>query len=145
MAKPRAFSYTRFSTPEQRKGGSLKRQTDLAEDYAKRKGLVLDDKLDMNDEGISAYRGANAERGALAAVLEAVRLGRVPAGSTLIVESVDRISRQGIDEGYDLCKSILKSGVNIVTLQPEREYGPDAVRGLAKGALELLIILERAH
>jgi DNA invertase Pin-like site-specific DNA recombinase len=69
----------------------------------------------------------------------------VKAGDVLLVESVDRISRQGIDEGYDLLKRILKAGVHIITLEPERDFGPDAVKGLCKGALELQIILERAH
>src|SRR5262245_49706207 len=122
----RAYSYVRFSTPEQSKGGSLKRQMALSLAYCKRKGLALDDSLTLHDLGVSAFRGDNATQGHLAAFLEAVRIGRVPAGSVLIVESVDRISRQGIDEGYDLCKKILKSGVYIVTLEPEREYGPDA-------------------
>src|SRR4051794_2488645 len=100
---PRAFSYVRFSTPEQSKGGSLKRQMGLSLAYCKRKGLTLDESFTLHDLGVSAFRGTNAEQGHLAAFLEAVRIGRVPAGSFLIVESVDRISRQGIDEGYDLC------------------------------------------
>ncbi len=57
---------------------------------------------------------------------------------------MDRISRQGIDEGYDLCKAILKAGVHIITLSPERDFGPEAVKSLSKGALELQLILERA-
>src|SRR5262249_52227692 len=65
-------------------------------------------------------------------------------GSALIVESVDRISRQGIDEGYDLCKRILKAGIRLVTLTPEREYGAEAVKKLTAGALELQLILEQA-
>lgn len=141
----RAYSYVRFSSPEQAKGGSLKRQVEMSLAYCKRKGLALDDSLTLHDLGVSAYRGTNAKQGRLAAFLEAVRTAKVPVGSVLIVESVDRISRQGIDEGYDLCKRILKSGIHIVTLQPEREFGPDAVKALTKGALELQIVLERAH
>ena len=56
----------------------------------------------------------------------------------------DRISRQGIDEGYDLVKSILKRGVKIATLSPERLFDAAAVKGLGKGALEIQLILERA-
>src|SRR5262249_10237491 len=62
----------------------------------------------------------------------------------LIVESLDRISRQGIDEGADLIKRILKSGILLVTLSPEREFDESATRSLSKGWLEILIILERA-
>jgi DNA invertase Pin-like site-specific DNA recombinase len=39
---PRAYSYLRFSTPEQSKGDSLRRQTSMADEYATRHGLRLD-------------------------------------------------------------------------------------------------------
>jgi hypothetical protein len=48
--------------------------------------------------------------------LDAVKGGKVAPGSVLVVESFDRISRQGIDEGYDLITSILKADVRIMTL-----------------------------
>lgn len=140
----RAYSYIRFSTPEQAKGGSLQRQTDLAQSYCKRRGWFLDPSLTLHDLGVSAFRGTNALVGNMKTFLDAIKAGTVRPGSALIVESVDRISRQGIDEGYDLCKGILKNGVHLVTLQPEREFGPEAVKSLSKGALELQLILERA-
>jgi DNA invertase Pin-like site-specific DNA recombinase len=139
-----AYSYIRFSTPEQAAGDSLRRQTEEAEDYCRRHGLTLDESLTLRDLGVSAFRGKNALVGNLRTFLDAVARGTVPPGSVLIVESVDRISRQGIDEGYDILKGILKKGVSIVTLSPEREFGPEAVKSLTKGALELQIILERA-
>jgi hypothetical protein len=40
---PGAYSYIRFSTPEQEKGDSLRRQEKDAEDYAKKHGLTLDE------------------------------------------------------------------------------------------------------
>jgi DNA invertase Pin-like site-specific DNA recombinase len=141
---PLAYSYVRFSTPDQAKGDSLRRQTELADDYCRRRGWVLDTTLTLRDLGVSAFRGDNALVGNLGVFLDAVKRGTVLPGSALIVESVDRISRQGIDEGYDLCKRILKAGVHIVTLSPERDFGPEAVKSLSKGALELQLILERA-
>src|SRR5262249_61557761 len=76
--------------------------------------------------------------------LAAVRRGTVLPGSVLLVESFDRISRQGIDEGYDIIKQILKAGVRIVTLSPEREFDVSATKSLSRGALEIQLILERA-
>src|SRR5262249_44955898 len=90
------------------------------------------------------FRGDNAAVGNFRSFLDAIRAGRVDPGSVLVVESIDRISRQGIDEGYDLIKGILKAGVRIVTLSPEREFDRDATKGLTKGALEIQLILERA-
>src|SRR6266702_3132134 len=89
---PRAYSYLRFSTPEQSKGDSYRRQSKLAKDYVDRHGLVLDDKLSFNDLGVSAFRGLNSVAGRLGAFREAVRVGLVPRGSYLLVESLDRIS-----------------------------------------------------
>jgi DNA invertase Pin-like site-specific DNA recombinase len=140
-----AYSYYRLSDPKQSRGHGLTRQEEMARGYCARRGWKLDDTLDLRDVGVSAFHGKNRDHGALATFLAAIKEGMVKRGSALIVESVDRISRQGIDEGYDLCKRILKAGVHIVTLSPERDFGPEAVTGLAKGALELLIILERAH
>lgn len=139
-----AYSYIRFSSPEQSKGDSLRRQEQLAEDYCRRRGWTLDTSLSLRDLGVSAFRGKNALVGNLGVFLAAIKRGTVLPGSVLIVENVDRISRQGIDEGYDIVKSILKAGVHIVTLSPEREFGPEAVKSLTKGALELQLILERA-
>ena len=141
---PVAYSYVRFSTPDQSKGDSLRRQTEAAESFCKRRGWTLDRSLSLRDLGVSAFRGANALVGNLGVFLDAVKRGAVAPGSALIVESVDRISRQGIDEGYDLCKRILKAGIHIVTLSPERDFGPDAIKSLSRGALELQLILERA-
>jgi DNA invertase Pin-like site-specific DNA recombinase len=138
------YSYVRFSAPKQAEGDSLRRQTELAADYCRRHGLTLDTSLNLKDLGVSAFRGKNALVGNLGVFLDAIRRQTVKPGSRLIVESLDRISRQGIDEGYDICKRILKAGVHIVTLHPERDFGTDSIKGLTKGALELQIILERA-
>jgi DNA invertase Pin-like site-specific DNA recombinase len=139
-----AYSYIRFSSPEQRKGDSLRRQTEDAEAYCRRRGWALDRTLTLRDLGVSAFRGDNALVGNLGVFLDAIRRKKVLPGSVLIVENIDRISRQGIDEGYDHIKAILKAGVNIVTFSPEREYDAESVKKLTKGALELLILLERA-
>src|SRR5262245_20911458 len=106
-----AFSYVRFSTPEQAKGDSLRRQTEKAEQYCQRRGWTLDTSLTLHDLGVSAFHGKNALVGNLGEFLKAVQRGTVLPGSVLIVESFDRISRQGIDEGYDFIKSILKKDV----------------------------------
>jgi len=137
-------SYIRFSSKEQAKGDSERRQTEQAEAYCRRRGWTLDETLSLRDLGVSAFRGKNALVGNLGVFLEAVRRGTVAPGSALIVESIDRISRQGIDEGYDLIKSLLKAGIVLVTLSPEREFDASATRSLTRGALEIQLILERA-
>jgi DNA invertase Pin-like site-specific DNA recombinase len=111
--KPKAYSYLRFSTPDQMKGDSFRRQTELSRKYAEENGLDLDDALSFQDLGISAFRGKNAEDGALGAFIEAVNQGRVKRGSFLLVESLDRLSRQSPYKAFRQFASILDMGVNI--------------------------------
>jgi DNA invertase Pin-like site-specific DNA recombinase len=90
VSKPRAYSYTRFSTPEQAQGDSARRQIELAEHYAARHGLTLDDTLRLSDEGVSGFRGANVRKGALGQFLRAVDEGEVAEGSYLLESSAFR-------------------------------------------------------
>lgn len=81
---PVAYSYVRFSTPEQRLGESLERQLNAARAYAAANGLALDEF--MRDEGLSGYHGRHVQRdGALGGFLDRVKAGQVVKGSVLIV------------------------------------------------------------
>src|SRR5437588_5588757 len=88
-ATRKAYSYIRFSTPEQLKGDSLRRQTAMAADYCGRHGLTLDAELTMQDLGVSAYRGKNLDgTGKLGLFLDAVKAGDVAQGSVLLLEAL---------------------------------------------------------
>ncbi len=119
---PKAYSYLRFSTPEQMKGDSFRRQTDAAQKYAHEHGLELDDKLTFQDLGVSAFRGSNLEDGQLGAFLRAVQEGKVEPGSYLLVESLDRISRQTPYLALGPLTSILGHGITLVTLNDRKVY-----------------------
>jgi DNA invertase Pin-like site-specific DNA recombinase len=111
---PRVYSYTRYSTPQQQQGDSLRRQTAAAEMWARANGYELDGSLNLRDLGVSAYRGANVGEGsALGQFLEAVREGAVPKGSILFMESLDRLSRMPTRKARDLFESIIDAGVGI--------------------------------
>src|SRR5208283_4398035 len=64
-----AYSYVRFSTPQQLFGDSLRRQVEAAEQFCKQNGYNLDRTLTLHDKGISAFRGANIEIGRLGVFL----------------------------------------------------------------------------
>ena len=49
---PTAYSYVRFSTPEQIKCDSIRRQVELSQNYAEAHGLTLDDSLQLTDLGV---------------------------------------------------------------------------------------------
>ncbi len=120
--KPRAYSYLRYSTPEQAQGDSHRRQIRMAEEYALLHGLDLDATLTFQDLGVSGYRGANSETGRLGDFLEAVKVGDVPASSWLLVESLDRISRQAVRKAQRVLEDILAAGVTVVTLNDGKVY-----------------------
>lgn len=111
-----AISYARFSSAPQAQGASLARQIERARDYAEVNGLVLDPGLCFQDLGVSAWDQSNIEKGALGLFLEAVRVGRVPAGATLIVESFDRLSRATPLDAFQVFSTILTSGLKLAIL-----------------------------
>jgi DNA invertase Pin-like site-specific DNA recombinase len=113
---PRVYSYIRWSTPEQSKGDSLRRQTDAARRWAGARGYEMDEAT-FSDAGVSAFYGRNLADGALGAFLGAVRDGAVPRGSFLIVESLDRLSRQTVNKAARTLERIVEEGVNVVDLE----------------------------
>jgi hypothetical protein len=120
----------------------LRRQTKAAQEWADRRGVALDRELDLTDPGISAYTGDNRDVGALGAFLEAVRDGIVPKGSWLLVESLDRISREpAIDASYTM-QSIVRAGVTVVDLSDNaREYNLETLRSDNGMSLMMMVMM----
>lgn len=123
----KAYSYLRFSTPEQAAGDSFRRQSTMAATYAAQHGLILDDSLTFHDLGVSAFRGFNAEVGRLAEFKEAVQSGRVEQGSYLLVESLDRLSRMTPRKALRVLEDVIDLGVKVVTLTDGRVFTAESV------------------
>lgn len=121
----KAYSYIRMSTAEQLEGDSLRRQGKKTREYAERLGLELVE--DYDDIGVSAYRGRNSEQGALGRFLEAVHTGDVPKGSHLVIESMDRLTRQSAMMAVSLMSEIIQAGITIVTLDNNISYSSETV------------------
>ncbi len=119
------YSYIRFSTKKQLEGDSLRRQLELGDAFIAKHGHTPGT-LTLHDIGVSAFRGKNKETGALASFLEAIKNGRVEPGSMLLVENLDRLSRQGVRHAFNLFQDILEAGVTIAVLKPyEIVYNKD--------------------
>lgn len=140
-----AYSYLRFSTPEQAMGDSRRRQLSLAEAYAKQNNLMLDSGLNFRDLGISAFRGKNAKEGGLRSFLDAVEHGLVPANSYLLIESLDRLSRDRILEAQALFLQIVSAGVTIVTLMDRRTYSVESLNANPTDLIISLVYMMRAN
>jgi DNA invertase Pin-like site-specific DNA recombinase len=120
--KPFAYSYIRMSTTIQLKGDSLRRQKDLSKSYAEENNLHLVEDFKLEDIGVSAFNGDNSRKGALKEFLDAVERSLVPKGSYLLVESLDRLSREKIVSALSIFLSIQQAGINIVTLSDNQVY-----------------------
>jgi DNA invertase Pin-like site-specific DNA recombinase len=140
-----AFSYLRFSTPEQAAGDSRRRQLAMAERYAADHHLKLDRQLSFRDLGVSAFRGENAKEGALRAFLEAIEHDLVPRGSTLLIESLDRLSRDRIIAAQSLFLQIVQAGITIVTLTDQRSYSLESLNQNPLDLIVSLVVLMRAN
>lgn len=118
---PVVYSYLRFSTRAQSEGDSLRRQTSLRDAWVHKNNAKLDTSLTMSDLGVSGYTGehrCNPDRHGLAAFIEAVRVGKVRPGSYLIVENLDRLTREDAVPALHLFTGILMAGIRIVQLLP---------------------------
>jgi DNA invertase Pin-like site-specific DNA recombinase len=120
-----AYSYIRFSREHQSEGDSLRRQLEATRVYCKRKGLVLNESLNLRDLGVSAFHGRNAEKGALGRFLQAVQAGSIPAGSALVVEGLDRLSRQNPWATVSLLKELKDFGIEIHLTMADMVISPD--------------------
>lgn len=142
----KAYSYLRFSTPEQMRGDSFRRQTAMAEAYAIQHGLELDTTLTLHDLGVSAFRGRNlGADGQLGFFLRAIEEGRVPQGSYLLVESLDRISRQTARKAMRALDLVVDAGAVVVTLNDGRRYDKDSLDADPTALLLSILTFMRAH
>jgi DNA invertase Pin-like site-specific DNA recombinase len=141
-----AYSYIRFSTPEQAAGDSLRRQTDDARAWCAKHGVRLDETTTLRDLGRSAFTGAhrkNPDRHALAGFLKLVERGQVPRGSFLIIEALDRLTREHVRAGLMLLLGLIEAGIRIVQLSPSELVYDDKSDEMA---LMLAIVdLSRGH
>ncbi|WP_164783644.1 MULTISPECIES: recombinase family protein [unclassified Mesorhizobium] len=141
---PKAYSYVRFSTPEQQRGDSLRRQTEAAARWAAARGMELDNSS-YQDLGVSAYAGDNAEVGMLGEFLGAVRDGTIEAGSYLLIESLDRLSRDKARRAVRLLGDLCDSGIAVVTLADGKEYTAEGLDNDPMGLMWALMVAMRAN
>lgn len=141
--KPKAYSYLRMSTERQLLGDSKRRQEELSRRYADENGLLLVEETELQDIGISAFKGRNIRKGALGTFLERVDAGKIERGSYLLVESFDRLSRQDIMPSLSLFMRLSEAGINIATLADRQVYkaGETDMHQL----MYSIMVMSRAH
>ncbi|OAT17092.1 putative phage recombinase [Buttiauxella gaviniae ATCC 51604] len=141
--KKRLFSYIRFSSAKQMDGNSLERQQATAERIAARYDLELDT-LSFHDLGVSAFRGKNATEGNLKVFINQIGK-RVPVGSWLVVENLDRLSRDDALTALDILRDILRKGITVVTGMDDKIYTNASIKNNMMDLIMSVMLFTRAH
>lgn len=143
-AQIRAYSYVRMSTRKQFRGDSLRRQLERSRAFADEHSLLLDDSL--RDIGVSAWKGRNFKTGALGKFLAMVESGEIPEGSYLLIESLDRLSREAVPDALTLFMAIINAGIIIATLGDDRQiYSRERLNGDWTRLIIGLAVMSRGH
>ena len=132
-----------MSSDAQLSGDSLRRQVERSNAYAKLNQLDLDEQFKLQDIGVSAFDGSNVLSGQLGLFLKAVNDGRIAKGSFLLVESLDRLSREDTLSALGTFTSLLKAGITIVTLSDNKRFVPEKID--AMDLIYSLLVMSRAH
>ncbi|MGJ9418096.1 recombinase family protein [Massilia sp. CMS3.1] len=124
----KVYSYIRFSDPRQAEGDSYRRQLADTLAYCQKNNLQLvsDSDYMFFDRGVSAYSGKlRDDNTELSRFLALVQAKEIPAGSTLIVESLDRLSREHVRQALPRFMDLLNAGITIHTLHGNKTYHAD--------------------
>lgn len=144
----KAYSYIRMSTEVQLKGDSLRRQLEASTEYAKLNDLELVDSIDgtkLHDLGVSAHRGKNASQGTLSLFLDYIEKGLIEPNSVLLVESLDRLSRNKIGDALTLFMGIINQGIEIITFADNQKYNKESINKNPAALFISLGIMFRAN
>ena len=140
-----AYSYIRWSDIRQSQGDSKKRQTELREAWlAAHPAVTLDTSMRLVDKGVGGFRGKNrSDAHCLGQFVRAVERGSVRPGSYLLIENLDRLSREQIHDATTFLLQLTKAGIVVVQLSPvvvEFRY-PVSLESLILAVVEM----SRAH
>jgi hypothetical protein len=115
---PICHPYARISDPEQRKGGGLERQTAqetgaAIKEFCRLYGFTPSKRI-LIDDGVSAWKGLNATpEHELGKFIEEANRGLIRPGDCLLVELLDRITRQDVWAAMGLVNDLRQLGIHI--------------------------------
>ncbi|MDP2848355.1 MAG: recombinase family protein [Humidesulfovibrio sp.] len=106
-----AYAYIRLSSQSQAWDGGERRQHEAAMKFVDNHGLQFSELL--QDIGVSAFRGDNALTDELGRFLQRIENGEILPGSVLVAESLDRLTRDRVNQALLLLLNITQHGVRI--------------------------------
>ena len=140
---PKAYAYVRYSSAIQATGDSENRQLTALDLFESATGTKVVEVI--YDKGKSAFRGDNARSGNFKEMLDRMGSGAIHKGDYLVVESIDRITRQRVLDGVELLQGILKKGINIYTTVDKKTYSYNDPSRDFENLLMISLIAKRAN
>ena len=145
-----AFIYIRFSTPRQEftisgaKSSSHERQLEACRAFVKSKGW--NEAGIIEDLGRSAWKGVHLKSGNLGKFAKRIFDSEFePGSSVLVVENLDRLSRQKARVTQRWVEDVCDAGMAIATVAGEKVYTADNLSENLMSILEVLFIAEGAN
>ncbi|KQT90364.1 recombinase family protein [Methylobacterium sp. Leaf466] len=139
-----AISYSRFSHERQAKGSTIERQEKALNDYlARNPDVHLVQHL--SDDGVSSFRGKHAREGALSRIIAGLEQGDFPRPLILIVESLDRLSREPFMDAFDRFSTILKHDCTIAICDMNQDLSRESLKKEPNRIWEIIGAMNRAH
>jgi DNA invertase Pin-like site-specific DNA recombinase len=132
-----ALGYLRFSTKKQERGDSAERQLNAIRAHAASKGWDLAESDVIKDLGRSAWKGDHLNSGKLRLLSERIMSGEIEPGTIIIVEALDRLSRQGPQKARRWLEDVTERGIRIATVKGDKLF--DAT-GLATNLVDVIEI-----
>jgi DNA invertase Pin-like site-specific DNA recombinase len=122
---------------KQSSGDSLRRQSTAAREFCNIHNLKLVETF--TDSGVSGYKGKNfSHESALSQFLRMVEGGTIQANSVLILESMDRLSRQSILPCLGKFMEIINKGISLGVISQGKILTQDSI---TKNPMELMLVL----
>ena len=138
-----AYSLIRFSTPQQAKGDSTRRQLVASERFCAERGLTLNRTLHV--VGKSAFHGDHVATGPLAEFIKLVEAGKILIGSWLIIEAMDRLDRRDVPTANEQFIRLLRAGIVIHTMIDNQTYTYERIKNDLTAMLISIIQMATAH
>ena len=139
-----AIIYIRVSSAEQKDGLGLERQKTKAFEFATEHSWYVEKVI--SDEGKSAFHGANMLEGAALHQFEVEARQGLHKGKVLVVEHINRLSRQGAKQAAQLIWSLNGFGVDVATFSTsDRHIYRAGDGGDMIDIFKVVILADQAH
>lgn len=139
-----AIGYIRFSTKAQDKGSSQDRQEDLITQYCAANGWQITEWI--RDLGRSAWKGDHLNGGNLGLFKERIALGKVTSDTVLVIENLDRLSRQDVKRARRWIEEVTEAGIGVAVASLNKVFTEASLSGEnIVDLLQYLLEAQRSH